>query len=501
MKNLKRTQVFTPQWLVSHILDTIGFTNSTVLGKKIFEPSFGDGVFLCEAVKRYINIALQEGKSKNDIADELEKCFYGFELDETLYNQTIEKLNLIVKDKLGISSLQWANLRCEDALLTLLDIDGDILKADFIFGNPPYMTKCSYFKMLEQRQVDYMQDIRTQFDRDKFVSGNANMAEIFFSACFNSLIPDGKLALVLPNSWLKNKSISCLRQHLFDNQYISHIVDFGAIDVFPSVNTYASVAIVDYKKNDVFHYIRPNRADINNAKEQAIEYKSVDGFSIVPNEYRIFKENSSNSLKTIADVKNGLATLADKVFIGSIADEHGGLCQFNNSTIERSILKPTYKASKQNKQQQYILCPYQDIDGRMVLMDEDRLKTKYPNAYQYLLKYKEQLSGRALTEKQKWYEFGRGQGIQDFNKKKIMLSNIVKDKLVWTMLSEPCFVYSGLYIILREEEEQEDNWDLVEGALESFSFVEYLHHVGKNMQGGYKSVTSKQIEQAQLANK
>ena len=106
MKNLKRTQVFTPQWLVSHILDTIGFTNSTVLGKKIFEPSFGDGVFLCEAVKRYINIALQEGKSKNDIADELEKCFYGFELDEILYTHTVEKLNLIVKDKLGISSLQ-----------------------------------------------------------------------------------------------------------------------------------------------------------------------------------------------------------------------------------------------------------------------------------------------------------------------------------------------------------------------------------------------------------
>ena len=143
MKNLKRTQVFTPQWLVSHILDTIGFTNSTVLGKKILEPSFGDGAFLCEAVKRYINIALQEDKDTSDIADELEKCFYGFELDEMLYNQTIEKLNLIVKDKLGISSLRWENLRCEDALLTLLDIDGDTFEADFIFGNPPYMTKYS----------------------------------------------------------------------------------------------------------------------------------------------------------------------------------------------------------------------------------------------------------------------------------------------------------------------------------------------------------------------
>lgn len=498
MKNLKRTQVFTPQWLVSYILDTIGFTNSTILGKKILEPSFGDGAFLCEAVKRYINIALQEGKSKNDIADELEKCFYGFELDEILYTHTIEKLNLIVKDKLGISSLQWANLRCEDALLTLLDIDGDILKADFIFGNPPYMTKRSYFKMLEQRQADYLQDIRTQFDHDEFVSGNANMAEIFFSACFNSLMPDSKLALVLPNSWLKNKSISGLRQHLFDNRYISHIVDFGAIDVFPTVNTYASVAVVDYKKNEIFHYIRPNHADMSNAKEQIIEYKSVDGFSIVPDEYLLFEGNGSNSLKTIADVKNGLATLADKVFIGSIINEFRGLCQFNDTIVERAILKPVFKASRKNKEQQYILCPYQDIDGKMVLMSEEFLEAQYPYAYQYLLRYKEQLSGRALTEKQKWYEFGRGQGIQDFGKPKIMLSNIIKDKLVWTILSEPCFVYSGLYITLREEE---DNWDLVKCALDSYLFVEYLHHVGKNMQGGYKSITSKQIAQARFANK
>lgn len=501
MKNLKRTQVFTPQWLVCHILDTIGFTNSTVLGKKILEPSFGDGAFLCEAVKRYIDIALQEGKSKNDIVDELEKCFYGFELDEILYTHTIEKLNLIVKNKLGISSLQWANLHCEDALLTMLDIDGDIFEADFIFGNPPYMTKRSYFKMLEQRQADYLQNIKTQFDRDEFVSGNANMAEIFFSTCFNSLIPNGKLALVLPNSWLKNKSISNLRKHLFDNRYISQIVDFGAIDVFPAVSTYASVAIVDYKKNDVFHYIRPNCANMSNAKEQIVEYKSVDGFTIIPDEYRLFEENGSNSLKTIADVKNGLATLADKVFIGSITNECRGLCQFNDTIVERAILKPVFKASRQNKEQQYILCPYQDIDGKMVLMDEDRLKTKYPNAYQYLLKSKEQLSGRALTGKQKWYEFGRGQGIQDFNKKKIMLSNIVKDKLVWIMLLEPCFVYSGLYITLRGEQGQDDNWELVKRALDSSLFVEYLHHVGKNMQSGYKSVTSKQIEQARFASK
>lgn len=499
MKNLKRTQVFTPQWLVSYILDTIGFTNSTILGKKILEPSFGDGAFLCEAVKRYIDIALQKGRCVNDIADELEKYFYGFELDEMLYNQTIEKLNMIAEDKLGISPLRWENLRCEDALLILFNIDGDIFETDFIFGNPPYMTKHNYFKMLEQHQADYLQDIRTQFDRDEFVSGNANMAEIFFSTCFNILIPNGKLALVLPNSWLKNKSISGLRKHLFDNQYISHIVDFGVIDVFPTVNTYASVAIVDYKKNDVFHYVRPSYAGLSNVQTQAIDYKSASGFTIMPSEYQIFEINSRNAIKRIANVKNGLATLADKVFIGEISDEQDDLYRFNGETVERTILKPVFKASKENKQQQYILCPYEDVNGKMVLMDEEQLQIQYPHAYRYLCLHRKQLSSRALTKKQKWYEFGRSQAIQDFNKQKIMVSSIVKDKLVWKTLSEPCFVYSGLYIVLNKNGmlTLEPTWDLIREALDSPLFVEYLHHVGKNMQGGYKSITSKQLEQAQ----
>ena len=44
-------QVFTPNWIVSEILDLVGYNNESILDKYILEPSSGDGAFLLEIVK------------------------------------------------------------------------------------------------------------------------------------------------------------------------------------------------------------------------------------------------------------------------------------------------------------------------------------------------------------------------------------------------------------------------------------------------------------------
>lgn len=48
-------QVFTPTWIVSEILNLVGYNDDTILNKYILEPSCGDGVFLLEIVERYID--------------------------------------------------------------------------------------------------------------------------------------------------------------------------------------------------------------------------------------------------------------------------------------------------------------------------------------------------------------------------------------------------------------------------------------------------------------
>ena len=54
-ENLRRKcQIFTPDNVVSDMLDYLGYVED-LYGKKVFEGSCGNGQFLKEVVKRYIN--------------------------------------------------------------------------------------------------------------------------------------------------------------------------------------------------------------------------------------------------------------------------------------------------------------------------------------------------------------------------------------------------------------------------------------------------------------
>lgn len=50
----EKGQYMTPEKIVVIILDDIGYAGDEVLTKKIMEPSFGDGAFLSEIIKRII---------------------------------------------------------------------------------------------------------------------------------------------------------------------------------------------------------------------------------------------------------------------------------------------------------------------------------------------------------------------------------------------------------------------------------------------------------------
>ena len=75
-------QVFTPQWIVSEILDMIGYKGTSILDKYIMEPSSGDGAFLCEIVNRYIDICLDNNIEPKDIITRLSQYIYAIEIDE-----------------------------------------------------------------------------------------------------------------------------------------------------------------------------------------------------------------------------------------------------------------------------------------------------------------------------------------------------------------------------------------------------------------------------------
>ncbi len=101
-------QVFTPNWIISEILDLVGYNNECILDKYILEPSSGDGAFLLEIVNRYINICINKKIETQEIKQRLEKYIYGIELDEVEYTKSIQNLNRLVNEKFHTNEkLNW----------------------------------------------------------------------------------------------------------------------------------------------------------------------------------------------------------------------------------------------------------------------------------------------------------------------------------------------------------------------------------------------------------
>ena len=91
-------QVYTPEWIVSEILDNVGYKGNHILKKYIFEPTCGDGAFLQEIVKRYICASAEKGYSQSEIIKDLETFVVAIEIDETAYKSCLNRLDKIVSD-------------------------------------------------------------------------------------------------------------------------------------------------------------------------------------------------------------------------------------------------------------------------------------------------------------------------------------------------------------------------------------------------------------------
>ena len=104
---------------------------------------------------------------------------------------------------------------------------------------------------------------------------------------------------------------------------------------------------------------------------------------------------------------------------------------------------------------------------------------------------KPELLKRDIDKGSSWYEFGRSQGIQTALNKKIVIGTLIKDIIKFYELDEDIFVYSGIFII---QKNNNSDWEIIKNILNSKGFERYIKITGKDFSEGYKSITSKQIK-------
>jgi adenine-specific DNA-methyltransferase len=396
--------VFTPKKIADKI---VKLTNPNVY-QKICEPSVGKGVFVFSLLDHFF----KEYNIKQ-IAEFIENNLYCYDINQDFINEFKELLRKYLLDKGYEGELNLYNIKCQD-FLTVEE------KFDLIIGNPPYVR-------IQNLDENYINSLKG--DLKSLSEGNI---DLYYAFIEKSIQCSGIVSLIVPNSFIKNKSAKYLRNILLDK--INYIYDYGTEKVWDNISTYT--CILNYGENtDTIIYETYSSKIIKNRKELS-EDKWV--FNI---------ENNGN--KKLSDLTNsysgGIATIKDSVFK-------------NTENIEKGICKKYIKATKHRQFSDYewIIYPY---DSNNKILEESYIQKNYPKAYQYLLENKELLNTRDKGKTGKydsWYAYGRRQGLlKDIKGVGIILplTFLRKNKIHYIEIpnDENCLVMSGILIDVKKE--------------------------------------------------
>ena len=494
----EKGQYITPEKIVVMILDDIGYAGDEVLTKKIMEPSFGDGAFLSEIIKRIIKAGRKQSLPEKEISDIIQNNVFGIEKDEKIYKKAISRLNDILEEY-KIPKFEWKNLINGD---TLTEWEKHKEKYDYVVGNPPFVR----IHNIPERYRDIVKSFQ-------FSDGMADLYVIFYEIGINMLGENGKLGFISPNAFIKNDSQKKFRDFLINNKYISAIYDFGASKIFPDADTYTCICLIGkekekknikYKEYNMYQPVSESVIDFEYLKDNMTGHSWNFGTAY---DMKFLEEINSRPKKIsdIVTVQNGIATNRNYIYViqaytdKELTEPYAGKGETvyfkdkagNVHEIESSILRRCVKASKYEGKTDntYIIFPYAETP-----ISEDRLKKEFPKTYAYLDSYREELAKRDMDKNADWFLFGRSQGIQNSGLKKIVLKHVIdknKPQIKPFILDEDVVVYSGRYITAETEEDLQKAYNI----FKSEEFARYCALVGKNKSGGYVEVSTKAIKE------
>jgi adenine-specific DNA-methyltransferase len=473
-------QVWTPQWMVELILNEAEFISAddSIVEKKILEPSFGEGIFLKEIVRRLVAAGHKQKISNVSLGDIINEAVHGVEYDACLFEATLSDLKKWCKNEFDLT-VPFDNLTRADSL--------DYEKVgvfDYVVGNPPYV-----------RIHNLPEEMRKKVKEYSLSTGTTDLYIIFYELGVKWLKEAGTLAYITPNSWMKNVSQKKFRKEIIDNKTLSKIINFGSVKVFENAATYTAVTVLK-KSNQLnsFDFI-----EMNNESEKefslSIDFvymadKNGAPFNFVSDEdFQALKKHNDQTGQTLGSVckiQNGLATLGDKFFIlkdGEMVDH------------ESEFIVPIVKASKYKGEEikGRIIFPYTKQKEKYVGVTEETLKIKDPVTHSHLIKNSDSLQKRSLDKNALWFWYGRSQAIQETGKQKLVFSHIIgadQKKITAHIVPAGTLVYSGLFIT----ETGMFSLKQVKSIIESKEFINYCRLTGKDMSGGYKSVSAPLIK-------
>jgi adenine-specific DNA-methyltransferase len=368
---------------------------------------------------------------------------------------------------------------------------------DIIVGNPPYVRSKNI-------------DVETKKNLPLWSTskiGNADLYIPFFEIGLTILSETGLLGYITVNTFFKSVNARALRHYLTSNSMSIKIIDFGEQKVFKKKLAYTCLAFMSKVACNAISYVKADIADVQAQKD--FDYNEIY-FSLLDNhrgwnlnDSRVLKnvrliENAGTSLGDSYVMKNGIATLANDVFIFKPINSDDDYYHLLKDNVEykiekgicRNIIKPNIIKTEIDipAKAEKIIIPY-DADNN--ILSESFFKNNYPKAYEYLSSQRETLDSRDKGEGdyEAWFAFGRTQAIAD--------SGL---KLLFPYMSDvPHFVYTAdkdmmIYCGYAIYNESETELLFLKRVLESNVFDYYMRNTSKPYSAGYYSYAKNYVK-------
>lgn len=368
---------------------------------------------------------------------------------------------------------------------------------DIVVGNPPYV---------RSKHIDAeTKKLLTCWKTSRI--GNADLYIPFFEIGMSVLSEDGVLGYITVNSFFKSVNARALRKYFDENQVCLSIIDFSEQLVFKKKLAYTCLTFLSKERRDSILYTKAELSDVERQMSfvySCIKYNTLDshrGWNLnrreVLDNIRLI-ENAGEALGDLYVIKNGIATLANDVFIFRpirTDENYYYLARLNREypiekAICRDIIKPNILKTEAEiaEKEEKIITPY---DENSNVITEDFFINNYPKAYYYLQSCREVLDARDKGEGDygAWYAFGRTQAIADSGRKLLFpyMSNL--PHFVY-MPQKDMMIYCG-YAIYNESETE---LLFLKRVLESSIFDYYIRHTSKPYSTGYYSYAKNYVK-------
>lgn len=486
--------VYTPKFIREYIVSKALESTPKPLGKCLCaDISCGCGAFLytlSEQIHSMTNIPY-----KNILHN-----IYGIDISETSIGRAKILLALVALQNGEIVESEDFNLFCGDTLaydFSSWPVIGLNQGMDIIVGNPPYVRS----KNISLETKQYLSSWNTS------KVGNADLYIPFFEIGMSILNETGVLGYITVNTFFKSVNARALRSYLSENQWTLKIVDFGEQLVFKKKLAYTCLAFLSKANSSFIQYSKAAIDDVKHCQNFPfwhISYSDLDnkrGWNL--NDTKILKniqliENVGEPLGNKYVIKNGIATLANDVFIFRPIKSDAEYFYIVRNGIEysierkicRDIIKPNIIKTEADipQKEEKIIFPYDEGNN---VVSEKIFMEQFPCAYHYLCSCRDILDARDKGEGDygAWFAFGRTQAIADKGRKLLFPYMSDVPHFVYTNQKD-MMIYCG-YAIYNESERE---LLFLKKILESSVFDYYMRNTGKPYSTGYYSYAKNYVK-------